>query len=67
MVETCVVIAKLIGILNTQPVNVYKLDCMTSNTYIVIEDKSTLVVDVKSINSDLSYNVVVKDVYENKR
>lgn len=65
--ETCIVIAKLMGVLNSQPVDVYKLDCLYTNTYIVIEDKNTIVVDVKSINSDLTYNLSVKDVYENQR
>lgn len=35
--ETCIVIAKLIGILNSQPVAFYKLDCGEAVYSVIIQ------------------------------
>ena len=55
--ETCIVIAKLIGILNSEPIDVYKLHC-TSDTYhaVLINDQLVPIQIVKQ-NKDLTYDI----------
>lgn len=55
--EACIVIAKLIGILNSEPIDVYKLHC-TSDTYhaVLINDQLVPIQIVKQ-NKDLTYDI----------
>lgn len=60
--EACIVIAKLIGILSTEPntpVNLYKLDCYDSEKFIVLKGE-LIEVDIVKINPDLTYIVKEK-------
>lgn len=60
--EACIVIAKLIGILSTEPntpVNLYKLDCYDSEKFIVLKGE-LIEVDIIKINPDLTYIVKEK-------
>lgn len=60
--EACIVIAKLIGILSTEPntpVNLYKLDCHDSEKFIVLKGE-LIEVDIIKINPDLTYIVKEK-------
>ena len=60
--EACIVIAKLIGILSTEPntpVNLYKLDCHDSEKFIVLKGE-LIEVDIVKINPDLTYIVKEK-------
>lgn len=60
--KACIVIAKLIGILSTEPntpVNLYKLDCYDSEKFIIIKGE-LIEVDIVKINPDLTYIVKEK-------
>lgn len=60
--EACIVIAKLIGILSTEPntpVNLYKLDCYDSEKFIVLKGE-LIEVDIVKINPDLTYIIKEK-------
>ena len=60
--EACIVIAKLIGILSTEPntpVNLYKLDCYDSEKFIILKGE-LIEVDILKINPDLIYIVKEK-------
>lgn len=59
--ETCIVIAKLIGILNSNPVDLYKLDCGGTEHSVIIQNQEFVEVQIKNINhKDLTYNIVLK-------
>lgn len=61
MLESCIVIASLVGVLNTEPdvkVELYKADCNNREVFFVNnKDDDTVVEEVKviKINKDLSY------------
>ena len=62
----CIVIAKLIGILNSDVVqeskfDVYKLDCSSSTHSVIIQNDRFVEVDILKINPDLTYNIKIKD------
>lgn len=54
---SCIVIAKLVGILYFNKIEVYKLDCGYSNNYIIIKDNEYKEVELININKDLTYNI----------
>ena len=62
--EACIVIAKLVGLLNSQPIDVYKLDCLTTTRYISLDDNTMLELKIDGINKDSTYNVTVMDRHE---
>lgn len=53
--ETCIVIAKLIGILNSEPIDVYKLHCTSDTYYAVLIDEQLVPVQIVKQNEDLTY------------
>lgn len=53
----CIVIAKLIGVLYFNNVDVYKIDCSYSEHFVIIEDDEFKEVEILNINNDLSYNI----------
>lgn len=60
--EACIVIAKLIGILNSEPVDVYKLDCSTTSHSVILKNNEFQEVQIINMNKDLSHNIIlVKD------
>lgn len=59
--EACIVIAKIIGILNSQPIDVYQLDCGTAHS-VIIQNQEFKEVEILSINSnDFTYNIKIKN------
>lgn len=58
--ETCIVIAKLIGILNSQPVDFYKLDCGEAAHSVIIQNQQFVEINIVNINKDLTYNIKLK-------
>mgnify|MGYP003598798191 CR=1 FL=1 len=60
--EACIVIAKLLGILNSEPIDVYKIDCYETSHNVILQNKEFIEVNVLKINSDLSYNIEIKDI-----
>ena len=62
--EACIVIAQLVGLLNSQPIDVYKLDCLTTTRYISLDDNTMLELKIDGINKDSTYNVTVMDRHE---
>ena len=66
MLEACIVVASLVGVLSTEPNNkvaLYKADCETSNKFFILDNKPNTIreVDIIKINSDLSYTIKLKD------
>lgn len=55
--EACIVIAKLIGILNSEPVDVYKLHCSSDTYHIILIDNSMKEVQIIKQNKDLTYEI----------
>ena len=55
--EACIVIAKLIGILNSEPVDVYKLHCSSDTYHIILIDNSMKEVQIIKQNQDLTYEI----------
>lgn len=55
--ETCIVIAKLIGILNSEPVDVYKLHCSSDTYHVILVDDSITEVQILKQNKDLTYEI----------
>lgn len=43
--QTCIVIAELIGLLSSEPVNVYKIECSESKHQIIIHNDRMYEVD----------------------
>ena len=63
----CIVIAKLIGLLNgemrgTQEsrVQFYNLDCNSGIHSVIVQNDNFVEIDVIKINKDLSYNIKIK-------
>ena len=63
----CIVIAKLIGLLNgemrgTQEsrVQFYNLDCDSGIHSVIVQNDNFVEIDVIKINKDLSYNIKIK-------
>lgn len=63
----CIVIAKLIGILNSDIVvqeskfDVYKLDCQSGTHDVILKNNEFVEVHIIKINPDLTYNIKIKD------
>lgn len=63
----CIVIAKLIGILNSDIVvqeskfDVYKLDCQSGTHDVILKNNELVEVQILKINPDLTYNIKIKD------
>ena len=55
--EACIVIAKLIGILNSEPVDVYKLHCTSDIYHAVLINEQLVPVYILKQNEDLTYVV----------
>ena len=55
--EACIVIAKLIGILNSEPVDVYKLHCSSDTYHVILVDDSMKEVQIIKQNKDLTYEI----------
>ena len=53
--EACIVIAKLIGILNSEPIDVYKLHCTSDIYHAVLIDEQLVPVQIVKQNEDLTY------------
>ncbi len=65
LLEACIVIASMVGILNTEPntkVAFYKADCESSTKFFIVDKKPNSIseVDVIKINNDLSYTISLK-------
>ncbi len=62
----CIVIAKLIGLLNgdlqnaPQKVDFYNLDCGNETRSIIVQNEEFVEIDVLKINKDLSYTIKIK-------
>ena len=62
----CIVIAKLIGILNSDIVvqeskfDVYKLDCQSGTHDVILKNNEFVEVNIIKINPDLTYNIKIK-------
>ena len=55
--EACIVIAKLIGILNSEPVDVYKLHCTSDIYHAVLINEQLVPVNILKQNQDLTYTI----------
>lgn len=55
--EVCIVIAKLIGILNSKPVDMYKLHCTSDIYHAVLINEQLVPVNILKQNEDLTYVV----------
>lgn len=55
--ETCIVIAKLIGMLNSEPVDVYKLHCTLDTYHVILINDSMKEVQIIKQNKDLTYEI----------
>ena len=53
--EACIVIAKLIGILNSEPIDVYRLHCTSDTYHAVLIDEQLVPVQIVKQNEDLTY------------
>ena len=53
--EVCIVIAKLIGILNSEPVDMYKLHCTSDIYYAILINEQLVPVNILKQNEDLTY------------
>ena len=65
MLETCIVIASLVGVLSTEPnnkVDLYKAECGNKSKFFILGNKPNVIneVSVLKINSDLSYAIKLK-------
>lgn len=58
--ETCIVIVKLVGILNSQPIDFYKLDCSETEHSVIIQNQQFVEINIVNINKDLTYNIKLK-------
>lgn len=63
--NNCIVIAKLIGLLNgnidqESKVNFYNLDCDNGSISAIVKNDEFIEVQVLKINKDLSYNIKIK-------
>lgn len=60
----CIVIAKLIGLLNGEmqesKVDFYNLECDSGFHSVIVRNDKFVEVDVIKINKDLSYNIKIK-------
>lgn len=62
----CIVIAKLIGLLNgdlqndPQKVDFYNLDCGNETLSVIVQNEEFVEIDVLKINKDLSYTIKIK-------
>lgn len=64
MLETCIVIGSMIGILNSTPdtkLIVYKADCVDSTRFFILDNKPDTIKEVSiiKINSDLTYTIKI--------
>lgn len=62
MLETCIVVASMLGILNTSPdtkLTVYRAECVDSTRFFIVDDKPDTIKEVSiiKINSDLTYTI----------
>lgn len=55
--EACIVIAKLIGILNSEPIDVYRLHCTSDTYHAVLINDQLIPVQIVKQNKDLTYVV----------
>ena len=55
--EACIVIAKLIGMLNSEPIDVYKLHCSSDTYHVILIDNSMKEVQIIKQNQDLTYEI----------
>ena len=53
--EAYIVIAKLIGILNSEPIDVYKLHCTSDTYHAVLINDQLIPVQIVKQNKDLTY------------
>lgn len=63
--DSCIIIAKLVGILNSDiiesaKVDFYNVDCKNGSYSVMIENTKVVEVNVVKINKDLSYNIKAK-------
>lgn len=64
--NNCIVIAKLIGLLNgdlqdiSKKVDFYNLDCGNGTHSVIIQNEEFVEIDVLKINKDLSYTIKIK-------
>lgn len=58
--ETCIIIFKLVGILNSNPVDLYKLDCGETEHSVIVQNKEFVEVNILGINRNLTYNIEIK-------
>ena len=65
MLEACIVVASIVGILSTEPNNkiaLYKADCQTDSKFFILGSKPNIIkeVDIVKINSDTTYTIKLK-------
>ncbi len=65
MLEACIVVASLIGVLSTEPnsrVDLYKADCQNDSKFFILGNTPNTIneVSILKINSDLSYTIKLK-------
>ena len=65
MLEACIVVASLVGILSTEPnskVELYKADCQTDSKFFILGSNPNIIkeVDIVKINSDTTYTIKLK-------
>lgn len=65
MLEACIVIASLVGVLSTEPNNklvLYKADCQTNDKFFILGSTPNTIkeVDIVKINSDTTYTIKLK-------
>ena len=55
--EACIVVAKLIGILNSEPIDVYRLHCTSDTYHAVLINDQLIPVQIVKQNKDLTYDI----------
>ena len=65
MLEACIVVASLVGILSTEPNNklvLYKADCQTDSKFFILGNTPNTIkeVDIIKINPDTTYTIKLK-------
>lgn len=65
MLETCIIIASLVGVLSTEPntkVDLYKAECDNKSKFFILGNKPNIINEVSILksNSDLSYTIKLK-------
>lgn len=56
--EACIVIARLVGMLNSTPTDFYQLECFsTENRYVILKNEELQEVKVQISKNGLSYNI----------